>query len=517
MRLAPVLGMILLIAACGSPSFDVRPLESKGATWFPQVVAFEQNAGLGLSITSDADGNPHLAYLQLPEAPPPGATPGPVDPLAPVLPAIGHSHLVNDIWTHTEVAEDRQKLSLIAGSGSTTPSLGTSNETAIAVDAKGTHHIAWTEKGEILYSNDPTGETEPAEVDSVDAAGLSIAADEQGAPWIAYYEVLEGAEGPSTLVRVATLEGDRWEVSTAAEADASEPFGTGIGVGPDGPMVAYGGATGTMLARQQGSTWRSEVADKDGGLGVSMDLDADGNPHLAYLTPDGQVRHAHSIEGGNWEVSDVGAAAGLATTSIALDADGVHHIAWQRDVDIAYATNADGDFAEVPLPRATLGGSRPRLATGPEGIVNLAWYSAQGTSLNMATYTEDEPLLAVPSPSSAPGGDGGVPAECSPEGTELTITAPAGAASSGFDKDCLAVNAGEAFTVELVNDDTVPHNFSIYPDETSTEKILDGGSGAQPGTTTTEDGSPIDEPGNLFFKCDFHPTTMTGTFVVAGK
>lgn len=506
-RLAPALGMLLLTAACGSPTFDVHPAETKGPQWFPQVVEFEQNAGLGLSITADADGNPHLAYVELPEAPPPGETPV-IDPLAPVFPAIGHAHLVNDIWTHSEVAESEEKKAL---------PLTPEDETAIAVDAEGTHHIVWTQGGEVMYSTDTTGEEKPQLVDSVDAAGLSIWADEDGTPWIAYYEVLSDAEGPSALVRIATMDGKGWKVETVAEAEGTTAYSTGVGPGPDGPIVAYTTASGTNLAQQQGGSWRSEVVDPDGSGGVSMDLDADGNPHLAYLTADGQVRHAHSIGGGPWEISDVGAGIAEATTSIAVDEEGIHHIAWQRDVDLAYASNAGGEFAEVPLPPATLGGSRPRLATGAEGTVYLAWYSAQATSLNMATYTDEEPLLAVPSPTAPPGGDGGPIGDCSPEGTELTITAPSGAASAGFDKDCLAVNAGEAFTVELINEDITAHNFSIYPDATSSEKLLDGGLGAQTGETISYDGAPIDEPGNLFFKCDFHPSTMTGTFAVAGK
>lgn len=508
-RLPALCALLLLGAACGGPDFDVRSEEPEGPTWFPQVVEFEQNAGAGLSITTDDDGNPHLAYLELVEPLKPGQEAPPPDPLAPVLPAVGHAHLVQDIWTHSEVAQSEE---------GKPRELSAEDETAIAVDAEGTHHVAWTEGGDILYSTDTTGEAKPEVVDSVDAAGLSVWADEKGTPWIAYYEVLSGAEGPAALVRVATLEGKRWDIQTAAEADASEPFGTGVGPGPNGPIVAYGNSTGTNLARRQGSFWRSENVDPDGGLGVSMDLDPDGNPHLAYLTEEGQVRHAHSIGGGPWEISDVGAGVALATTSIAVDDQGVHHIAWQRDVDLAYATNASGEFAEVALPETTAGGSRPRVAAGA-GPVHLAWYSSEGTRLNMATYTEDEPLLAVPSPTGAPA-DGGAPAECEPDGTTLAVAAPPGAFTDGFDKDCLAVPAGEPYTIEFDNQDTgQTHNVNVYTDETASEAVLMPNlEGTIPAPDqTTYQGDPIDEPGDLYFQCDVHPTTMTGTFVVAGK
>jgi hypothetical protein len=508
-RRLPAVCALAVLTACGGPDLDVRPLEHDGPTWFPQVVEFEQDSGPGLSMTTDAGGFPHLAYLELVEPLPPGADPPAPDPLAPVLPAIGHAHWVEEIWTHSEVAQSDENEPL---------DLTAEDETAIAVDPEGGHHIAWTEGGRVMYSNDPTGEARPDVVATADAAGLSIWAEEDGTPWIAYYEVLSDPEGPSSLVRVATLEGNRWSVETAAEADSSEPYGTGVGPGADGPVVAYGSASGTNVTSRQGSIWRSEAVDPDGGLGVSMDVDGEGNPHLAYLTADGQVRHAHSIGGGPWEISDVGAGVALAGTSIALDDEGTHHIAWQRDVDLAYANNAGGEFAEVPLPEATAGGQRPKVAAGGEDVY-LAWYSPVGTRLNLATYTEDEPLLAVPSPSAAPGG-GTAPAECEPDGTELAIAAPPGAVTEGFDTDCLAVPVGEAYTIDFDNQDPGQiHNVNVYTDETASESLLlDPSTGTITGPDQiTYEGDPIDEAGNLFFKCDIHPTTMTGTFVVAGE
>ncbi|MGH2709703.1 MAG: cupredoxin domain-containing protein [Actinomycetota bacterium] len=502
-RLAPVLALVLIMAACGKPQFDIRAGEPEGPTWFPQVVDFEENTGLGLSIASDPDGNPHLAYLEIDEPLKPGEDPPPPDPLAPILPAVGYAHLVGDIWTHSEFAQSKD--------ADKPRDLTAEDETAIAVDAEGGHHVAWTETGKLYYSNDPTGETEPQLVDAVDAAGLSIWADERGTPWIAYYEILSGDELVA-LVRVATPTGNRWDVETAAEADSSEPYGTGVGPGPDGPIVAYGNTTGTNLAQRQGSFWRSENVDPEGGLGVSMALDADGNPHLAYLTEDGQVRHAHSIGGGPWEISDVGAATAFATTSIALDATGTHHIAWQRDVGIAYANNAGGEFAEVQLPLAAAEGQRPRLATGPEAVY-LGWYSPTGTRLQMATYTEDEPLLAVPSPPPAPGGQPS--AECAPEGDTITLTA----AAFAWDKDCIAVEAGQPFSIEIVNDDSAAHNVGLYVAEAppAGELIFQTPfSGVPAGASETFDVPAVEEPGENYFQCDIHPA-MAGSFIVAGE
>jgi plastocyanin len=54
---------------------------------------------------------------------------------------------------------------------------------------------------------------------------------------------------------------------------------------------------------------------------------------------------------------------------------------------------------------------------------------------------------------------------------------------------------------------------SIYTDSSATAALFTGEMVTGPGTVTYE----VDalEPGTYFFRCDVHPTTMTGTFVVA--
>jgi hypothetical protein len=505
-RLLPALSVVVLTAsACGQPDIVVRSEEPVGPAWFPQVVDIEGQTGAGVSLATDAEGNPHLAYLAFPEELPEGEQPPPPDPLAPVLPAVQHAHLVDDLWTRGPVAEEQD--------------VDEASETAIAVDGDGVHHVAWTAGGQVLYASNAEGEFgEPEVVTQADAVGLSIAADGSGAPWIAFYDLLTGGEGPAALVRVATPAGKQWEVETAAEADPSEPYGTGLGFPGDVPTVAYGDATGTLLAGRAGRRWVSDEVDPDGGLAVSMSLDAEGLPHLAYATPDGLVRHAHLAEGA-WEISDVGDGATGSPTSIAVDPAGVRYVAWQTAEGLAYATNASGDFAGEELPEATAGGVRPRIGAGAESVVFLGWFDAADGELQMATRTEDEPLLAAPIPEET-GGAGGVqpPAECEPTGTALSIEAPPGAVTDGFAQDCLAVPAGESYTIEFNNQDPgQTHNVNVYTDQTASESLLmeplEGGI-IGPNSTTYQ-GDPIEEPGTLFFQCDYHATSMTGTFVVA--
>lgn len=504
-----IAALTVAAAACGGPGVEVR----SGPTdqvFVPQVVDFEGDVGGGVSLTTDADGNPHLAYLAFEERPQPGATPPPEDPTAPQLPGIKHAHLVQNIWTRSVVAEDQ-------------PDLEAGDQTAIAVDEDGVHHIAWTAGGTLFYSNNAEGEfSEPQEVASDVIGGLSVATG-GGRVAASFFQGGGGAEGPGSLVRVAVREGENWTVETAAEAGAEEAPASGIGFDGDTILVAFGDSGRTMLARS-GPTWVSEavggggpdgfrVADT-GGLSVSMDVDADGNPHLAYANAAGQVKHAHSIGGGPWEVSEVGQGAD-GPSSIAVDDQGVHHVAWQTGEGISYASNQEGQFAAEPVPGSE-GGAMPRLGAGAEGVLYLAWYDTGDTELVMAVRSDREPLLAVPSPTAptgAPTGPPTGPPPCRPSGTALTIAAPPGAAGNGFDTDCLAALTGEAFTIEFDNSDTGQiHNVGIY-EAPGGEPFFQGDTITAP-DTITYDVDPIDEPGQYHFQCDVHPTTMTGTFVV---
>jgi len=82
-----------------------------------------------------------------------------------------------------------------------------------------------------------------------------------------------------------------------------------------------------------------------------------------------------------------------------------------------------------------------------------------------------------------------------------------------FDQSTITVPAGAVVTMNFENKDRVPHNFALYTDSTVAESIFIGELITGPKTITYTFTAPA-VPGNYFFRCDVHPLTMTGTFVV---
>ncbi len=81
----------------------------------------------------------------------------------------------------------------------------------------------------------------------------------------------------------------------------------------------------------------------------------------------------------------------------------------------------------------------------------------------------------------------------------------------------ITVPAGASVTVNFDNQDSgIPHNFAAYTNSSATTPIFVGQVITGPATITYKFTAPS-QPGNYFFRCDVHPTIMTGTFVVTAS
>ena len=113
------------------------------------------------------------------------------------------------------------------------------------------------------------------------------------------------------------------------------------------------------------------------------------------------------------------------------------------------------------------------------------------------------------------GGGGGSPApggSVDPNAPVVTVTAPTGAATGGFDPTELEAPADTPFTLEFVNEDPVQHNVVIKDPSNTDVPMGDTSFFAGPETRTYA--VPALEAGKYSYVCIVHPTTMTGTLTV---
>jgi plastocyanin len=150
------------------------------------------------------------------------------------------------------------------------------------------------------------------------------------------------------------------------------------------------------------------------------------------------------------------------------------------------------------------------LAIAPLALVAVACGGGGGK----ATATSTRPAAATPTrPAASPTGTPLPEATTAPAAETVEISA---VPHIKFDKDTITVKAGSQVTLKFTNSDTsVPHNWAAYTDSTATTPIP----GAQTAVCTGPCEEDItftapDQPGDYFFRCDVHPTAMTGTLVV---
>jgi plastocyanin len=111
-------------------------------------------------------------------------------------------------------------------------------------------------------------------------------------------------------------------------------------------------------------------------------------------------------------------------------------------------------------------------------------------------------------------GDGSFAADkpkptCAAGGTALSITA----ADNKYDKECLAVPADQAFTIDFDNrDDGIPHNVSLYDKDNGDKALFKGEITYGPKKITYS--IPAQARGTYEFRCDPHAEFMFGTFIV---
>jgi plastocyanin len=146
-------------------------------------------------------------------------------------------------------------------------------------------------------------------------------------------------------------------------------------------------------------------------------------------------------------------------------------------------------------------------------LILVACSSAGGTTpvTTQSPTTSQAPSVTPTTPASTTP----APTTSTPAGQSITIDLIA--KNIAFNMSTITVPAGAEVTVNFDNQDSgIPHNFAVYTDSSATTSIFMGQIITGPATATYKFTAPT-TPGNYFFRCDVHPTIMTGTFVVTAS
>lgn len=81
-----------------------------------------------------------------------------------------------------------------------------------------------------------------------------------------------------------------------------------------------------------------------------------------------------------------------------------------------------------------------------------------------------------------------------------------------FSAPCMVANAGEAFTIHFVNEDSMPHDVAVWNASSKSNEIMRGD--IQSGQGEIDYDVEALDAGEYYFECTIHPPDMNGTLYV---
>jgi predicted lipoprotein with Yx(FWY)xxD motif/plastocyanin len=126
--------------------------------------------------------------------------------------------------------------------------------------------------------------------------------------------------------------------------------------------------------------------------------------------------------------------------------------------------------------------------------VNNVWFVINPVTFNPQTASSPSPSATIAASTSA------------------VVTLNLTAQGFAFDMKTITVPAGAKVLIHFNNKDSAPHNFALYQDSSATKSLFVGA--VVTATATDYSFTAPTTPGTYFFRCDIHPSVMTGSFIV---
>jgi len=172
----------------------------------------------------------------------------------------------------------------------------------------------------------------------------------------------------------------------------------------------------------------------------------------------------------------------------------------------ALPADIDAIWAHVAAPSYTFTNVTPGMHTLSVQLVNNDHTPVIPLATSMVSVVIPAPTITIPTPTTI-----------TPTPTTMppgqTIPLSLVAKNNAFNISTITVPAGAAVVMTFDNQDRFPHNVALYTDSTARTTIYKGVIITGPKVITYTFNAPS-QPGTYFFRCDVHPSTMTGSFIV---
>ena len=253
-----------------------------------------------VSVAVDADNNPHLSYIR-------GGR-------------LLHAFRDAGSWT-TEVVE--------APEASIDPSVGpfsnlAFNNCQIAIAADGDIHIAYGSRAGLVHAarNGDAWSSVVVDDSAAAMANVSLVLGASGTPHITY-----GVGDIPWLynVKYASRASQVWRADRIGSIPGSNSY---LSVDGDVPYVVLSLRRGfqyTLYYATRGTDWTVETITKDGGENVSVAVDSQGRPHVAWAVA-GAVRHAWRIGHSEWQTEEYPEVAEPTWSLVAMAIDAMDNV-----------------------------------------------------------------------------------------------------------------------------------------------------------------------------------------------
>jgi hypothetical protein len=193
------------------------------------------------------------------------------------------------------------------------------------------------------------------------------------------------------MMRIGTLTNGVWSNSNL-NVSVSASSSISLAVDDDGSYhISYYSTSDSSLVYMNDANgwWESQVLDDNGEAGIKNAIAVNEFGRISVVYIDGITQHLKFITNdmATWRMFVVDPAGnGVGTSSdMAVDSDGVAHIAYYNGTALLYYTDAEGDYLHVLDENA---GMNPSIAVDDSGNIYISYYDETNQYLKFATLKD---------------------------------------------------------------------------------------------------------------------------------